>query len=330
MYVVFTDTSSNLPTPLLKEKDIRYLAYSYYIGEEEFQCLDTESFDGAAYYQAIREGREVTTSQINPARFEEAFEPLLKEGKDILFISMSSGISGSCHSAKMAALELMTRYPDRRIEVVDTLSASLGEGIFAIKAADLRDRGIPLEEAAELLREEAPAMCQVFTVDDLMHLRRMGRLSNFSAILGSMLRIKPILKGDEEGKIVSIAKFRGRRKALDALAEIYNQFVETPEVQTVCIAHADCPEDAAYLAGLLQLDKPPKDILTVCYEPVTGAHVGPDTLALFFFSHQGIRSEKLLPDLLDQLPVKNIKDIKEKVKKIPIPFPGKKDKDERE
>ena len=324
MYEVFTDTSSNLPTPLLRERDIKFLAYSYYIGEEEHRCLDTESFDGAAYYQAIREGREVTTSQINPTRFEEAFEPYLKEEKDILFISMSSGISGSCYSAKLAALELMTRYPERSIEVVDTLSASLGEGIFAVKAADLRDRGVPLDEAAQRLREEAVTMCQVFTVDDLMHLRRMGRLSNFSAILGSMLRIKPILKGNEEGKIVSIAKFRGRRKALDALAEIYNNFVETPEVQTVGIAHADCPEDAAYLAGLLQLDKPPKEILTVCYEPVTGAHVGPDTLALFFLSHPGVRTEKLLPDLMDHMPVK---DIKEKVKKIPIPFPGKKDKE---
>ncbi len=319
MFTIFTDTSANLPTPVLKERGIGVIAFSYYADGTELKCTDTESFDGKAYYQSIREGKEVTTSQINPAAYEEAFEPSLKAGNDVLFVSMSSGISGSCQSAKLAALELMTRYPERQIEVVDTLGASLGEGLVALRGADLRDRGVSLQECAEALRQMSESMCQVFTVDNLMHLRRMGRLSNFTAILGSVLNIKPLLKGNEEGKIVSFAKFRGRRKALDALARIYKDFVEVPETQTVGIAHADCPDDAAYLAGLLMLDKPPKEIMTVCYEPVTGAHVGPDTLALFFLSRPGVRTAKLVPDLIDQLPVKDIKELGSSViSKLPI------------
>ncbi len=324
MFDVITDTSANLPTPMLRERGIGVLAYSYYYDGKEYQCEDTEAFDGHGFYQAIRDGRIVTTSQINPQSFMDCFEPSLKEGRDVLFVSMSSGISGSCNSARLAALELQTRYPEHTVEVVDTIGASLGEGLIALRAADMRDRGCSLEETAAEMRALSVRMCQVFTVDDLMHLRRMGRLSNFTAILGSMLKIKPLLKGNEEGKIVTFSKFRGRRKALDALAKIYNTFVVEPETQTVGIAHADCPEDADYLIGLLQLDRPPKEILNVCYEPVTGAHVGPDTLALFFLSKPDIRTEKLVPDLLDQLPVKDIREIKETVISH---LPGRKDKE---
>ena len=327
MFDVITDTSANLPTPMLKERKIGCLAFSYLFDGADYQCSDTEAFDGHGYYQAIREGREVNTSQINPQRYMDCFESPLLEGRDVLFVSMSSGISGSCNSARLAALELQTKYPERRVEVIDTKGASLGEGLVALKGADMRDAGCSLEETAQALRDMSEAMCQVFTVDDLMHLRRMGRLSNISAIVGSMLRIKPLLKGNEDGKIVSFAKFRGRRKALDGLAKIYNNFVEAPEGQMIGIAHADCPDDAAYLAGLLQLDRPPKEILTVCYEPVTGAHVGPDTLALFFLSKPGVRTAKLLPDLLDQLPVKQVKDL---TSSVISHLPGHRDKDEKE
>ena len=324
MFDLITDSSANLPTPMLKERKIGVLPFTYLFEGQEYHCDDTEAFDGHAYYQSIREGRLVTTSQINPETYLECFESSLREGRDVVYVSMSSGISGSCNSARLAALELATRCPERTVEVVDTLGASLGEGIIALKGADLRDQGVTAAETARILREMSQTMCQVFTVDDLMHLKRMGRLSNFSAILGSMLKMKPLLKGNEEGKIVSFGKFRGRRKALDALAGIYNSFVEKPEIQTVGIAHADCPDDAAYLAGLLQLDRPPREILTVCYEPVTGAHVGPDTLALFFLSRPDVRTAKLLPDLLDQIPVKDLKDLKTSLKNK---FPGGQDKE---
>ena len=319
MYAIITDTSSNLPTPLLREKQIGVLPFSYYVEGEEQQCLDTEAFDGHAYYQAIRDGREVTTSQITPHSFETIFTPYLQAGRDIIFVSMSSGISGSCGSAQLAARELMERYPERRIEVVDTLGASLGEGIVALAAAERRDQGLTFDENVQSLRAMSKRMCQVFTVDDLMHLKRMGRLSGITARVGSVLNLKPILKGNEEGKIVAFNVARGRKRSVEMLAKIYNKFVELPEIQTVGIAHADCPDDAAYLEALLQMDKPPKEILTVCYEPVTGAHVGPDTLALFFLADDSVRGANLLSDIVDRLPVKNLKNAVEK-----LPFPGKK------
>ena len=319
MYAIITDTSSNLPTPLLREKQIGVLPFSYYVEGEEQQCLDTEAFDGHGYYQAIRDGREVTTSQITPHSFEQIFTPYLQAGRDIIFVSMSSGISGSCGSAQLAARELAERFPERRIEVVDTLGASLGEGIVALAAAERREQGLSFEENVQSLRAMSQRMCQVFTVDDLMHLKRMGRLSGITARVGSVLNLKPILKGNEEGKIVAFNVARGRKRSVEMLAKIYNKYVELPEIQTVGIAHADCPDDAAYLEALLTMDRPPKEILTVCYEPVTGAHVGPDTLALFFLADDSVRSANLLSDIVDRLPVKNLKNAVEK-----LPFPGKK------
>ncbi len=319
MYAIITDTSANLPSKMLREKHIGVLPFSYYVDDEEMQCLDTEHFDGHAYYQSIREGKEVTTSQIPPSRYEETFVPYLQAEKDIIFVSMSSGISGSCNSARLAAQELLERFPKRKIEVVDTLGASLGEGIVALAAAERRDQGLSFEENVSSLRAMSTRMCQVFTVDDLMHLRRMGRLSGITARVGSVLNIKPILKGNEEGKIVAFSAARGRKRSIEALARIYNKFVQLPEIQTVGIAHADCPDDAAYLESLLRLENPPKEILTVMYEPVTGAHVGPETLALFFLADDSVRGANLLSDIVDRLPMKNIRSAVEK-----LPFPGRK------
>ena len=204
---------------------------------------------------------------------------------------MSSGISGSCNSARIGAQMLLEQYPERQIEVVDTLGASLGEGLVALEAARLRDEGLGAKEAAAQLRDLVQRMFNVFTVDDLLHLRRGGRLSNVAAIVGMVLNIKPLLKGNEEGKIVSFAKVRGRKKSIEELAARYDKLVVEPEKQTVGIAQAGCREDAAYLAELLNRNRPPKEILTVEYEPVTGSHVGPGALALFFVSHDKVRSE---------------------------------------
>ena len=292
MYTVITDTSANLPSPLLAERKIGVLPFTYLIKGKEYTCLDTEAYDGKAFFQSIRDGAVVTTSQINPQTFIDCFEPELKKGSDVLFVSMSSGISGSCNSARLAAEELKEQYPDRRVEIVDTRGASLGEGLLAVLAADMRDAGIELDEAFSSLNRLADRMCNVFTVDDLMHLRRTGRLSNLNAILGTVLNIKPLLKGNEEGKIVSFGKLRGRKRAVDALAEIYNARVAQPESQVVGIAHADCLEDAERLAAMLREKKPPKDILIVDYEPVTGSHVGPETLALFFLADEEVRGIK--------------------------------------
>ena len=289
-FVVVTDTSSNLPTPLIRQNDIQELAFSYYYEGEEYQCLDTEAFDGDAYYERIRNGLRVTTSQITPQAYMDCFETWLKAGEDVLYVAMSSGISGSCNSARIAAEELRGRYPGRRIEIIDTRGAALGEGLIALQAARMRDEGVNTALAAARLNLVCERMFNVFTVDDLMHLKRGGRLSNVSAVIGTVLQIKPILKGNEEGKIVAFAKVRGRKQSVRTLAEMYDRLAVEPEKQLVGIVEAGCKEEAAQLADMLRANRPPREILTVEYEPVTGSYVGPGALALFFESEEGVRS----------------------------------------
>lgn len=287
---IVTDTSANLPSELLEQYDIPVLPFSYYVNGKEANCLDTRTFNGKKFYDSIRDGAKVTTSQISPQLYEDMFRPFLNAGEEVLFIGMSSGISGSFHCAEIAKEDLLEEFPNARLELVDTLGASLGEGILVLKAAECRDRGMSLSAVTKLLLDLRNRICQIFTVDDLMYLRKGGRLSNVKAVVGTMLRIKPILKGNEQGQIVTCDKCRGRKKSIEALAERYVKYVRNPQEQIVGIAHADCPEDVEYLISLLNKERPPKQILTVCYEPVTGSHVGPSTLALFFEAVEGVRS----------------------------------------
>ena len=291
-FTIITDTSANLPTEILLREKIAIIPFAYHYDEQEHTCMDIDSFDGERYYNAIRKGLRVSTSQVNPQQCLDAFTPRLKKGEDIVYISMSSGISGAYNSAEMAAQELRQEFPERKICTVDTKAASLGEGLVVLEAIHLRELGMDAEEAAFYLRKYSQNICQVFTVDDLMHLRRTGRLSNAAAVVATVLNIKPLLKGNENGNIVSFAKIRGRRRSIEAIAEQYDRLVENADEQTVGIAHADCPEDAEYLAALLRRNNPPRDFLIVDYEPVTGSHVGPGALALFFLGSDGFRSEK--------------------------------------
>ena len=290
MFQVITDTSANLPSELLRINDITCIPFPYFVNGARHTCLDTEGFDGETFYGAMREGAEITTSQINPQNYIEVMKPILQKGLDILFVGMSSGISGSYHCAEIAAEELGADFPDRRIRLVDTLGASLGEGLLVLRAVKDKLAGMSLDSVYEKLMDLRHRLCNIFTVDDLKYLRKGGRLSNLSFIVGTLLQIKPLLKGNEEGKIVAFAKLRGRKKALEELAKRYDEYVVDAEDQTIGIAHADCPQDAEYLASLLRRHHPPKDILTVGYEPVTGSHVGPGTLALFFEARSGCRA----------------------------------------
>ena len=290
MFQIMTDTSANLPAELAAEKDVTVIPFPYFVNGARHTCLDTEGFDGKTFYGAMREGAEVTTSQINPQNYIDAMRPILQQGKDILFVGMSSGISGAYHSAELAAEELRAEFPERKIRLVDTIGASLGEGLLVLRAVRDKLAGLSLDAIYEKLMDLRHRLCNIFTVDDLKYLRKGGRLSNLSFIVGTILQIKPLLKGNEEGRIVAFAKLRGRKKALEELAKRYDEYVVNAEEQTIGIAHADCPEDAAYLIELLRLNHPPKEILTVGYEPVTGSHVGPGTLALFFEAREGCRS----------------------------------------
>ena len=300
-FVAVTDTSGNLPTRLSKDRGLKMIPFAYYIDGERFTCLDTEAFDGDAFYSMLKT-TEVKTSQINPDEYANFFEPFLKDGKDVVYVAMSSGISGSCQSATIGAEMLSERYPDRVIEIVDTRGASLGEGLVAIEAANLRDKGLGAAEAAKQLRQYSERMFNVFTVNDLMFLRRGGRLSNLSAIVGTVLGIKPILKGGEDGRISAFDTVRSRRRSIKALASQYEKYVVDANRQTIGIAHAACREDAEELIRLIKEgEHPPKDILLVDYEPVTGSHVGPGALALFFESCEGVRAVKCLDVIPDKV-----------------------------
>lgn len=280
MTQLFTDTSANLPAEIIDEYSIEVVPFSYTIDGVEY--IPEREFDGKAFYAAMRAGSEVKTSMVNAGTFIERFKTALDAGKDVLYIGMSGGISGTANAALMAKQELDEEYPDRKIVVIDTLAASLGEGLFVIKAAEQLKDGVALDAIEEAIRAQVPSMCQSFTVDDLKYLKNTGRVSGAAAIIGNVLSIHPILIGDYEGKIVVKAKVRGMKRTLDALAERYAELALS-KTETIGIAHADNEEGKAYLVQRLRDKGLTGKCLSVCYEPVTGSHVGPGTVALFFF-----------------------------------------------
>ena len=289
-FVIVTDTSANLPTPYLKEHGVEVIPFTYHINGQEYACLNTESFDGPAYYDILRSGTRITTSQIPPQRFLDTFTPILEAGSDILFVSMSSGISGSYASSEIAASELREKYPQRKIRTIDTLAASLGEGILVMHAVDWRDEGLSLDEIADRLLAQRQRVAQIVLLDDLMCLSRGGRLSGAKALIGTVLGIRPILKGNSDGQLVVCGKVRSRRTGIATLAEKFTKLAENPGQQRVGIVYTDCKADAEALAEMFrQLPEPPKEIMTVCYEPVTGSYLGLGAVALFFEGNENVR-----------------------------------------
>ena len=290
MFRIVTDTSANLPTAYLQQEHITIIPFTFHADGDEQACLDLNTFDAKTFYAQMRSGTKVSTSQIPPQRYLDVLTPMLEAGEDVLFVSMSSGISGSYASGQIAARQLREEFPARKLLLVDTYSASLGEGLLVMRAVDCRREGMSIDDTYTLLRSLRHRMAQIFTVDDLRYLRRTGRLSNLEAAVGTVLQIKPLLKGDPQGKIVCFAKLRGRQRAIEAIAKRYEELVRDAQTQTVGIAHADCASDAQILASLQRRSScPPKQILLVDYEPVTGSHVGPGALALFFLSDDKVR-----------------------------------------
>ena len=283
-FAIFTDGCSNLPGSILRERLINTLPCTYSIdGRQVIYDGDIDSFDAHAHYELLRAGKLIQTSLLNTQLFLDRFRPALEAGQDVLYIGMASGISGTYQASVLAAAEPNAEFPGRRVRTVDSLGAGLGPGLLTILAADLRDDGSDVNETAEALEREKRNLCEYFTVDDLMFLKRTGRLSTTSALVGTMLGIKPILRGDEEGHIVVSQKCRGRRKAVDTLARIYQARVVHPENQRIAISHGDCLEDAQALADQILAIAKPKELIFCPHEPVTGSHVGPGMLGVFFF-----------------------------------------------
>ena len=251
MTKLFTDTSANLPLTLLREHDITVVPFSYTVNGVTQAYNEETDFDGKAFYNAMREGDEVKTSMVNPATAAEFFARALAQGDDVLYIGMSGGISGTAHAAALAAEELRGRYPESKIVTIDTYAASLGEGLLVLEAAELLRAGESIEAVSSRILELRPHMCQFFTVDDLAYLKRGGRISGAAALVGTMLGIKPLLRGDETGHIVSCGKVRGNKKAYAELADYFDKRALDKSAR-IGIAHADNQAGTDYLMGLLR------------------------------------------------------------------------------
>ena len=278
MIRIYTDTSANLTPELIEKYALGVIPFSYTVDGVE---QDGADFEGKAFYGAMRAGAVVKTSMINVSEFSARFRKELAAGNDVIYVGMSGGISGSANAARIAVEGLRAEFPERRIEAIDTYAASLGEGIQAINAAKLLAAGVGFDGIVERILAERRNMCQYFTVDDLEYLKRGGRIGRISTVVGTVLKIKPILMGDEKGRIVLCGKVRGRRQSLLALADRYSELVEDRD-DDIGIAHADDEEGVEVLLAELRKRGFKGECITVCYEPVTGAHVGPGTVALFF------------------------------------------------
>lgn len=281
MTKLYTDTSANLPLALLREYDIAVIPFSYTVNGVAEDYNEETDFDGKAFYDAMRRGAEVKTSMVNPATAAAFFERALAQGDDVLYVGMSGGISGTAYAAAVAVSALGEDFPDRKIAAVDTLGASLGEGLQVLSAAQMIADGMAFDAIYAALSEMRHKMCQYFTVGELRYLQKTGRVSKLLSVVGTVLKIKPLLQGDEEGKIILCGKARGEQNALAALAEHYARLVADKHA-VIGIAHADNADGANALLAMLREKGFDGEAITVCYEPVTGAHVGPDTVALFF------------------------------------------------
>lgn len=283
-FIVFTDSFSNLPSTLIRQLDIHVLPCTYLSqGETVHYDGNIDDFDAKAFYDDMRAGKYITTSLVNPEVFQAHFRPVLESGQDVVYVGLSSGVSGTFQSAQMAAAELKSEFPSRTVRLVDSRGAGLGTGLLACRAADLRSQGLTADAAGDQLDADTDRLCQYFTVENLSYLHRTGRISAATAAIGKVLNIKPLLYGDDTGHIVSCAKCRGRQKAVDAIVEKYRTKAVSPETQRVAITHGDCLEEAQALAEKICAIAKPRELILCPHEPFTGSHVGPGMLALFFF-----------------------------------------------
>jgi len=283
-YVIFTDSTADLPPAIAEAMEIQVIPMEFKIGISEYNhYVDSRELGQTEFYERLRNGEMATTSQINIHQFKSCFAPVLKAGKDILYIAFSSGLSGTYGASCLAARELCREFPEAKLLPVDSLAASMGEGLLVYTAAKKKREGMDLEALAGWVVGNRNHLCHWFTVDDLGFLRRGGRVSAVSAALGSVLRIKPVLHVNDAGHLIPMEKARGRKRALQALVNRMERTVVEPGRQVIFIGHGDCPESAAYVEQLARDRFAVRDIVTGYIGPVIGSHSGPGTVALFFF-----------------------------------------------
>ena len=279
-YVLLTDSSCDLTATLAAELDISMLSLEALM--EDGSTLLNEQIDVKDFYQQLRDKKKITTSAVSIERFVNFMEPYLQDGKDVLYLGFSSGLSGTYNAGFVAAQELSERYPDRKIYTVDTLCASLGEGLLVYLCAKMRLNGADIEEVRNYAEDNKLHLCHWFTVDDLFFLKRGGRVSAATAVMGTMLSIKPVMHVDNKGKLINVAKARGRKAAMDELFNKMKATIIEPETQTCFICHGDCEEDANVLAERMKKELGIPEVIVGFTGPVIGAHSGPGTLAVFY------------------------------------------------
>ena len=284
-YQIITDSCCDFPTPMYETLGLSFVPLSVEFRGETNDDRNDDSLK--EMYDGLRSGQAAKTSAVNPSRWGEVIEPALAAGQDVLVLAFSSGLSTTYQSAVIAAEELGEKYPERTIRVVDTLCASMGQGLLVWYACKKRDEGLSLEELYSWVMENRLHLCHWFTVDDLMYLKRGGRISAATALVGTMLQIKPLLHVDDEGHLISMSKARGRKAAIDALVRKAQELGAGYDNSTMFISHGDCREDAEYLAQELKEKCGVKDVVISYVGAVIGSHSGPGTLALFFLgSHR--------------------------------------------
>ncbi|QEY35466.1 DegV family protein [Caproiciproducens galactitolivorans] len=282
-YAIVTDSSCDLPAELAEELELTVLPLSFNLmGREYHNYLDERELPFKEFYRSIREGMLCTTSAVNMEAFKSAMEPILQSGRDVLCIAFSSGLSNTYNAAKLACEELTPKYPERKAYAVDSLCASMGEGLLLSLAVEEKRKGKSIDELRIWLEETKLRVCHWFTVENLHHLKRGGRISGPTALIGTMLNIKPVLHVDDEGHLINMGKARGRRASLLALVDHMEQTAVNPASQTVFISHGDAKEDAEFVAEEIKARLGVKKFVISYVGPVIGAHSGPGTIALFF------------------------------------------------
>lgn len=279
-FVFATDSTSDLPVEIYKNNNIKLIELTYQLDGKEY--ADISGMPYQEFYKKLREGATAKTSQVTPDTFESIFTDIVKEGKGVLYVAFSSGLSGTYNSARIAAETVKEKYPDAKIRIVDSLSASLGEGLLVYKAIEVMNQGKSLDEVADWIEEHKLHLCHMFTVDDLMFLHRGGRVSKTSAIAGSILGIKPGLHVDNEGHLIPLAKIRGRKQSINWLVENMEKRIGNWKNDVFAICHGDCIEDAKYLESLVKEKFGIGKCIISNTGTVIGSHSGPGTLALFF------------------------------------------------
>ena len=287
-YQIVTDSCCNLTEALIDELDLEILPLTFMVdGVQHQSYLKGETTDLKQFYTMMREGKVITTSLPNLADSEALLSEILESGMDILYLGFSSGLSGTYESIETLSRDLRKRFPERTIECIDTLAASMGQGLLVYYAAKMKQEGSSLEEVAAWVEENKLHLAHWFTVDDLMFLYRGGRVSRTAAFAGSLLKIKPVLHVDNEGHLIPMEKKRGRKKSIEGLVEHMGATAQEPVAdQIVCISHGDCIEDVEYLKSLVTEKFGVTKYLVNYVDPVVGAHSGPGTLALFFLASE--------------------------------------------